>query len=102
MRRLIPDFHECKIRQKNTENIKNSPNFHNWYIFFQQYEEQQRRNKEAEFTELVRDFLNPGEFYNACVGLGIDYFTGVPDSLLKGSKLKILCNLKKVKHLATN
>lgn len=71
-------------------------------IFFQQYEEQQRRNKEAEFTELVRDFLNPGEFYNACVGLGIDYFTGVPDSLLKGSKLKILCNLKKVKHLATN
>lgn len=64
--------------------------------FFQQYEEQQRRNKEAEFTELVRDFLNPGEFYNACVGLGIDYFTGVPDSLLKGSKLKILCNLKKL------
>lgn len=53
-------------------------------LFLQQYEEQQKRNQEAEFTELVRDFLNPEEFYNACNGVGIDYFTGVPDSLLKG------------------
>jgi hypothetical protein len=49
-----------------------------------QYIEQQKRNQEAEFTELVRDFLNPAEFYNSCLGVGVDYFTGVPDSLLKG------------------
>ena len=54
----------------------------------QQYIEQQKRNQEAEFTELVRDFLNPAEFYNSCLGVGVDYFTGVPDSLLKGKILK--------------
>ncbi|XP_076114542.1 phosphonopyruvate decarboxylase-like isoform X2 [Mytilus galloprovincialis] len=64
-----------------------------------QYEEQQRRNKEAEFTELVRDFLNPGEFYKACVGLGIDYFTGVPDSLLKDFCAYVTANAPEGKHL---
>jgi hypothetical protein len=36
-------------------------------------------------TELIRDFLDPAEFYKAVKTIGgIDYFCGVPDSLLKG------------------
>ncbi|KNC83523.1 phosphonopyruvate decarboxylase, variant [Sphaeroforma arctica JP610] len=38
---------------------------------------------DKQFTELYRDFLKPASFYNACGRYGIDYFTGVPDSLLK-------------------
>ncbi len=34
--------------------------------------------------ELVRDFLDPAEMYKALRGIGIDFFCGVPDSLLKG------------------
>lgn len=51
----------------------------------QQVLEQQERNKDAgELTELVRDFLDPAAFFRAIKGIGIDYFCGVPDSLLKG------------------
>ena len=51
----------------------------------QQYLEQKKRNEEAGvLTELVRDFLDPGAFYEAVRNVGIDFFTGVPDSLLKG------------------
>ena len=36
-------------------------------------------------TELIRDFLDPAEFYKSVKTIGgIDYFCGVPDSLLKG------------------
>lgn len=35
-------------------------------------------------TELVRDFLDPADFYKALHNIGIEYFCGVPDSLLKG------------------
>lgn len=58
------------------------------YGFFspQQYEEQQKRNADAgELTELVRDFLQPDEFYKSCLNIGVDFFCGVPDSLLKGN-----------------
>lgn len=41
-------------------------------------------------TELVRDFLNPAVFYQAVKGIGIDFFCGVPDSLLKGKHKKRL------------
>ena len=51
----------------------------------QQYAEAQKRNKEAgSLLELVRDFLDPGEMYKAIRNIGIDFFCGVPDSLLKG------------------
>ena len=37
--------------------------------------------------ELVRDFLDPAEFYRQVRTIcGIDFFCGVPDSLLKGKK----------------
>ncbi|GAB1607510.1 uncharacterized protein LOC115230803 [Argonauta hians] len=49
-----------------------------------QVSEQQARNEEAGMmTELVRDFLDPAHFYTALNNIGIEFFTGVPDSLLK-------------------
>ncbi|KAK3713155.1 hypothetical protein QZH41_010049 [Actinostola sp. cb2023] len=49
-----------------------------------QVSEQQRRNEEAgQFTELVRDFLNPKEFYDSIRAHNMEFFCGVPDSLLK-------------------
>ena len=36
-------------------------------------------------TELIRDFLDPAEFFKAVQRIGgIEHFCGVPDSLLKG------------------
>jgi hypothetical protein len=37
-----------------------------------------------EMTELVRDFLDPANFYQSLKKIGIDFYCGVPDSLLKG------------------
>lgn len=49
-------------------------------------QEQIRQNLEAgQMTELVRDFLDPGDFYRAVRNIGISFFCGVPDSLLKGN-----------------
>jgi len=57
------------------------------YLFGKQYIEQQKRNEEAGvLTELVRDFLDPAAFYGAVKRIGIDFYTGVPDSLLKGKR----------------
>jgi hypothetical protein len=53
--------------------------------FPQQYQEQRKRNEDVGvLTELVRDFLDPAVFYESVKEIGIDFFTGVPDSLLKG------------------
>jgi hypothetical protein len=48
--------------------------------------EQKKRNEESGAeTELIRDFLDPAEFFKAVQRIGgIDFFCGVPDSLLKG------------------
>ena len=57
-------------------------------MIFQQYLEQQKRNEEAGvLTELVRDFLDPAVFYQQLKNKGIDFYCGVPDSLLKGNNL---------------
>jgi hypothetical protein len=54
-------------------------------IHLQQVQEQIRQNLEAgHMTELVRYFLDPGDFYRAVRNIGINFFCGVPDSLLKG------------------
>ena len=49
-------------------------------------EEQRKRNEEVrDMPELVRDFLDPGEFFRQVKTIcGIEFFCGVPDSLLKG------------------
>ena len=39
--------------------------------------------------ELVRDFLDPAEMYKAIRNIGVDFFCGVPDSLLKGIHVKV-------------
>nr|CAD7432751.1 unnamed protein product [Timema monikensis] len=49
-----------------------------------QVREQEKRNEEtSHLTELVRDFLDPADFYRALQNIGIEFFCGVPDSLLK-------------------
>jgi len=40
-------------------------------------------DEETPLTETVRDFLDPGDFYKLLKSRGIDFYTGVPDSLLK-------------------
>jgi hypothetical protein len=51
----------------------------------EQVEEQKKRNKiNPEMSELIRDFIEPSEFYDSLKNKGIDFFCGVPDSLLKG------------------
>ena len=40
-------------------------------------------SQEPPYTELERDFQEPEDFYNLLTSKGIDFFTGVPDSLLK-------------------
>jgi len=45
---------------------------------------QLKRNEEiGSHTELMRDFLDAKEFHNSVKNSGIDFFCGVPDSLLK-------------------
>lgn len=74
-------------------------------IHLQQVQEQIRQNLEAgQMTELVRDFLDPGDFYRAVRNIGISFFCGVPDSLLKGNiqnKWKYLSRLFH-KYIKTN
>ncbi|KAI3378792.1 hypothetical protein SNEBB_000792 [Seison nebaliae] len=49
-----------------------------------QHKEQLKRNQTvSDFSELVRDFLNPKDFFNSLTSHGINFYTGVPDSLLK-------------------
>ncbi|XP_033752776.1 phosphonopyruvate decarboxylase-like [Pecten maximus] len=68
----------------------------------QQVEEQKNRNKDVgELTELVRDFLDPAQFYNALNGIGIDYFCGVPDSLLKDFCAYVTENCPSHQHIIT-
>lgn len=42
-----------------------------------------KKQPETALTETIRDFLDPAEFYNLLGRRGIDFYTGVPDSLLK-------------------
>lgn len=68
----------------------------------QQYAEQKIRNEEAgELTELVRDFLDPGVFYSQLVSKGIDFFCGIPDSLLKDFCAFVTRNAPKRNHVIT-
>lgn len=68
----------------------------------QQVIEQHARNQEAGMlTELVRDFLNPAEFYKIMQKIGIDFFCGVPDSLLKDFCAYITDNTPRQKHVIT-
>lgn len=66
-----------------------------------QVEIQKSLNKDvSDMTELVRDFLDPAEFYEACQKIcGIDFYCGVPDSLLKDFCAYVSTHTSKEKHL---
>lgn len=67
-----------------------------------QVSEQKERNEEVgQYTELVRDFLNPKDFYNALCSHGMDYFCGVPDSLLKDFCAYVTSVTPKSRHVIT-
>jgi phosphonopyruvate decarboxylase len=42
-----------------------------------------RLAQEPPYLELQRDFLDPAEFYKLLTEQGVDFYSGVPDSLLK-------------------
>ena len=70
--------------------------------FVIQIQNQQQRNEEVgSLTELVRDFLDPKEFYDAVRKHGIDFFCGVPDSLLKDFCAFVTTAVPKQNHVIT-
>ena len=75
-----------------------------WIAFLSfQVAEQKVRNEDAgQYTELVRDFLNPKDFYNALCMHGMDYFCGVPDSLLKDFCAYVTAVTPKSRHVITS
>ena len=50
----------------------------------------------------MRDFLNPKDFYNALCSHGMDYFCGVPDSLLKDFCAYVTSVTPKSRHVITS
>ncbi|XP_037091486.1 phosphonopyruvate decarboxylase-like [Pollicipes pollicipes] len=50
-------------------------------------------------SELVRDFLAPADFHRALVDVGIDFFCGVPDSLLKDFCAYITASVAESHHV---
>ncbi|CAG2053871.1 unnamed protein product [Timema podura] len=64
--------------------------------------EQEKRNEEtSHLTELVRDFLDPADFYRALQNIGIEFFCGVPDSLLKDFCAFVTTNVPEENHVIT-
>ena len=57
--------------------------------------------QEPPYTELERDFLEPEDFYNLLISKGIDFFTGVPDSLLKDFCGYVADHCDPSKHIIT-
>lgn len=61
-----------------------------------------RNEEEKDMTELIRDFLDPADFFKSVQKIaGIDYFCGVPDSLLKDFCAYVSVNAKKENHFIT-
>ena len=52
-------------------------------------------------TELIRDFLDPAEFYKSIQKIGVNFFCGVPDSLLKDFCAYVTTNSTKGSHVIT-
>ncbi|XP_013388475.1 uncharacterized protein LOC106157387, partial [Lingula anatina] len=68
----------------------------------QEPQESVKRGREDEvMTELVRDFLDPAQFYQAVKNIGVDFFCGVPDSLLKDFCAYVTANTSKEHHIIT-
>jgi phosphonopyruvate decarboxylase len=52
-------------------------------------------------SELVRDFLDPALFYDDLKAKDLDFFTGVPDSLLKDFCAYVTTNSAQEDHVLT-
>lgn len=55
--------------------------------------------EETPMTELIRDFLAPKDFYDLLVKNDFEFFTGVPDSLLKDFCAYVTANAPADKHI---
>lgn len=52
-------------------------------------------------TELIRNFLEPAQFYQALRNIGVDFYCGVPDSLLKDFCAYVTANVPVDRHVIT-
>ena len=50
-------------------------------------------------ADFARDFLSPPDFHRLLTEHGVEFFTGVPDSLLKNYCAYVTDNVKKENHL---
>eukprot|EP01015_Nassula_variabilis_P010641 TRINITY_DN1858_c0_g1_i6.p1 TRINITY_DN1858_c0_g1~~TRINITY_DN1858_c0_g1_i6.p1 ORF type:complete len:344 (-),score=67.92 TRINITY_DN1858_c0_g1_i6:62-1093(-) len=62
---------------------------------------QQNEPEQPPFTELQRDFLEPKGFYDLLKNKGVEFFTGVPDSLLKDFCAFVQDNVEPKNHIIT-
>lgn len=60
-----------------------------------------RETEELPYLELTRDFIEPKEFYEAIKEHNIDFYAGVPDSLLKDFCAYVSDHHPKDKHIIT-
>lgn len=100
--RVIPIFRNVKALKSSVRLI--SLTSFSWKPETQQEQllKQQSRNKEVgSYTELVRDFLDPREFHAGVKKEGIDFYCGVPDSLLKDYCAYVTAKEPREKHIIT-
>ena len=65
------------------------------------FAENKNEDQQPPFTELQRDFLDPKEFYQLLKRKGIDFYAGVPDSLLKDFCAYVADNTSSTNHIIT-
>lgn len=65
-------------------------------------QQQHRNQEEGRMTELVRDFLDPSEFFRLLKNIDINFFCGVPDSLLKDFCAYVTDSVPKSQHVITS
>ena len=107
MYNLVPRFVKKSIL-KPAYLIRSNRYFHTSSIHLQQqviHSSQVPTTNERSSTplsETIRDFLSPKDFYNLLNTHGIDYFTGVPDSLLKDFCAYVTDQSSKTNHIITS
>ncbi|CAF2560077.1 unnamed protein product [Rotaria sp. Silwood2] len=109
MKRIIASlFQQTKInlssiciKQQQQRSIQTST--YHFASVEEQVKEQQKRNEEVQdMPELVRDFLDPAEFFQQVKSIcGINFFCGVPDSLLKDFCAYVTKNVPSSHHVIT-
>lgn len=69
--------------------------------FLNKFSMHTRETQEPPFLELTRDFLDPKEFYQVLSRNGVNFYTGVPDSLLKDFCAYISDHVDPKNHIIT-